>query len=181
MWAVEEPGWLFTPSTIGNQAWDRHEGARVVDGSVSYPIEETGTSVIAVVGHTGCGAVSTALREVREDNGMSLSPGVRKWIDLLVPVVEAGLDDSRLSRDSDVSIINQLVEYNVDRQVRFLCESPTIPESVAVYGFVYDFQRIYGENNGRIYLVNSNGITDPKSLRDELDQRYHHHVKRLLV
>lgn len=179
MWAVDEPGWLFTPSTIGNQVWDQHEGDRVVDGSVLYPIAHTETEVAVVVGHTGCGAVTAALDAVR--NGDSGGPpGIAKWVDLLVPVVEDGLEDDRVDPDRDVDLVDQLVEYNVDRQVSVLLESDEVPDDVAVFGFVYDFQGVYGEDHGRAYLVNSNGETDPVTLREEIPDEYRDAVRRLL-
>jgi Carbonic anhydrase len=55
MWDVTEPGWLFTPSTIGNQVWDRVDGELVVNGSVAYPLTYTGTETAVVVGHTAVG------------------------------------------------------------------------------------------------------------------------------
>ncbi|MFB6110851.1 MAG: carbonic anhydrase [Halodesulfurarchaeum sp.] len=164
MWSVEEPGWLFTPSTIGNQAWDRRDGELVVDGSLLYPLVATGTEVVAVVGHTGCGAVTAALEAVRGESE-ELPPGVEKWIELLRPVIEEGLADERVDPDRSVSLVDQLVEYNVDRQVQFLRESKTVPESVSIYGFVYDFQSVYGEVPGRAVLVNADGETDLEELQ----------------
>uniref|UniRef100_UPI00366B2539 carbonic anhydrase n=1 Tax=Cryptosporangium minutisporangium TaxID=113569 RepID=UPI00366B2539 len=60
MWGVDDPGTVFTPSNIGNQVWDEDEGERIVDGGVLYPIHHAGTDAVAVVGHTGCGAVTAA-------------------------------------------------------------------------------------------------------------------------
>ncbi|MFB6093829.1 MAG: carbonic anhydrase [Halanaeroarchaeum sp.] len=114
MWDVDEPGWLFTPSTIGNQVWDRVEGEREIDDSVLYPLVETGTRVAVVVGHTGCGAVTAALEAVRGD-GDDAPPGLAKWIEMLVPVVETGLADDRVRPDRDADLVDQLVEFNVDR------------------------------------------------------------------
>jgi carbonic anhydrase len=179
MWAVEEPGWLFAPSTIGNQVEDRHEGERCVDGSVLYPIAETGTDVACVVGHTGCGAVTAALEAVRS-GGVDAPTGIAKWVELLVPIVQAGLDDDRVDPDRDVCVVDQLVEYNVDRQVGALCESPEVPESVDVYGFVYDFQSVYGDERGRAYLVNANGETDTDALREQVPADFERAVVRLL-
>lgn len=179
MWAVDEPGWLFTPSTIGNQVCDRHGGAEVVDGSVLYPMVYTDTTLAVVVGHTGCGAVTAALETHR---GEDLEPpaGVGKWIDLLVPVVEAGLADDRVDPDGDGGLVDQLVEYNVDRQVDFLRKSDDVPGGVAVYGFVYDFQGVYGDTPGRAYLVNAEGETDPDALRDLVGPSRTEHVRRLM-
>lgn len=180
MWEATEPGWLFTPSTIGNQLWDVVDGELVVDGSVQYPIDHCGTNVAVVVGHTGCGAVTAALDAV-EGADAGLAPGIAKWIDTLRPVVEAGLDDARVDPRSDVSLVNQLVEFNVDRQVEFLRNRGAIPDSVAVYGFVYDFQRVYGDLRGRAYLVNADGETDLAALRSLVPAAHEDHVERLLV
>jgi carbonic anhydrase len=180
MWGVDEPGWLFTPSTLGNQAWDRHDGERVVDGSVLYPIAYTGTDVALVVGHTGCGAVTAALDAVREGVDGTTPPGVAKRIELLVPVVEAGLDDDRVDPDREATLVDQLVEYNVDRQVGFLRESGELPDGTAVFGFVYDFQAAYGDTPGRAYLVNAGGETDTDRLCERVPEEFESHVARLL-
>ena len=189
MWDVDEAGWLFSPSTIGNQVWDRVDGERVVDGSVLYPVAYTDTGTAVVVGHTGCGAVTAALEAVRDrgadadpadgDDG-SHPPGVAKWVAELVPVVEAGLDDDRVREDRDASLVDQLVEFNVDRQVAFLRESEDVPDDVAVYGFVYDFQGVYGDEHGRAYLVNADGEADVDALRERAPDEYANSVQRLL-
>ncbi|MDZ7850165.1 MAG: carbonic anhydrase [Halodesulfurarchaeum sp.] len=179
MFHVAEPGWLFTPSTIGNQVWDRHDGELVVDGSVLYPLVETGTEVAVVVGHTGCGAITAALEAVNGD-GNGVPAGIEKWVNELVPIIEAGLDDARIDPDRDVSLVDQLVEYNVDRQVEFLLESGDVPASVSVFGFVYDFQRVYGSVPGRTYLVNADGETDPATLRERVPGEASEQVRRLL-
>jgi carbonic anhydrase len=179
MWDVDEPGWLFTPSTIGNQVWDCHEGEQIVDGSVLYPMRYTDTRVTTVVGHTGCGAVTAAL-DAAQDNGSEAPAGVSKWVDLLVPVVEDGLADDRVDPDRDVSLVDQLVEYNVDRQVQFLRDSEDVPGGEALYGFVYDFQGVYGETRGRAYLVNADGETAVDTLRELVPDSATEQVRRLL-
>jgi len=189
MWDASEPGWLFAPSTIGNQVWDRVDGERVVDGSVLYPIAYTDTGTAVVVGHTGCGAVTAALDAVR-DRGEDADPadadmgghppGVAKQVAELVPVVEAGLADDRVREDRDASLVDQLVEFNVDRQVAFLRESEDVPDDVAVYGFVYDFQGVYGDEYGRAYLVNADGETSVDTLRERAPDEFAASVRRLL-
>jgi carbonic anhydrase len=178
MWSVDRPGWLFTPSTIGNQVWDRHDGKRVVDGSTLYPMAYTETKMALVVGHTGCGAITAALETVQNRGKDRLPPGIEKWIGLLKPVIEDGLADDRVDADRDVSLVDQLVEYNVDRQVEFLVDSDDVPEDVTVYGFVYDFQGVYGDDRGRAYLVNADG--DTEGLDELVPGEYTDHVKRLL-
>lgn len=181
MWDVDRPGWLFTPSTIGNQTWDLVDGERVVDGSVLYPIIETETDTALVVGHTGCGAVSAALAAARGERPTADYPrGVAKWVDLLVPVVEDGIADDRVSPDWDASLVDQLVEFNVDRQVAFLRESADVPDDQSVFGFVYDFQGVYGTTAGRAYLVNADGETDTDALRGLVPADHEMCVERLL-
>lgn len=177
MFGVDDPGWLFTPSTIGNQVWDRVDGSRVLDGSVHYPLVETETETALVVGHTGCGAVTAALAAVRGE-GEDLPAGIEKWVEGLVPVVEAGLADERVDPDGPASLLNQLVEFNVDRQIEFLRERA--PDGVETYGFVYDFQQVYGEEPGRAFLVNANGKTDVEALRRLVPDRFENSVRRLL-
>lgn len=178
MFDVTEPGWLFSPSTIGNQAWDRVDGDRVVDGSVCYPLAMTETKVAAVVGHTGCGAVTAALQTVRGDID-ELPSGIKKWVELQVPVVEDGLASERVDADAEPSLVDQLVEYNVDRQVEFLRDSEVATEDVSIYGFVYDFQNVYGDVPGRTYLVNVDGTRSISGMSDLVPEEFHGYVNRL--
>jgi carbonic anhydrase len=172
MWGIDDPGSVFTPSNIGNQVWDEDDGERIVDGGVLYPIHHAGTDVAAVVGHTGCGAV-TAAYQVATGGDHPGPRGVDKWVDLLVPVVEDGLESDRVDADADEeSVINQLVEYNVDYQARVLRESEAVPDDTDVYGFVYDFQGVYGKEAGRAYLVNHNGETNPELIAERIPDEY---------
>ena len=182
MWDVGAPGWLFTPSSIGNQTWDRVDGELVVDGSVLYPLIETGTNTALVVGHTGCGALTAALDAVRgEVDTGDLPRGVAKRVDLLVPVVEDGLADDRIDQGRESSLVDQLVEFNVDRQVGFLRANADVPDDTGVFGFVYDFQNVYGTAPGRAYLVNVEGETDPTALRELVPETFEGNVERLLA
>jgi carbonic anhydrase len=178
MWNVRESGWLFTPSNIGNQVWDERDGELVVDGSVLYPLSYSDTEVALVVGHTGCGAVTAALDAIQDDDKSPADLG--RWVEHLVPIVTDGLDDDRIGTDADASLVDQLVEYNVDRQVAFLQESQEVPPETDIYGFVYDFQGVYGETRGRAYLVNANGETETDSLRELVPGNLGGHVDRLL-
>lgn len=180
MWSVDEPGWLFTPSNIGNQVRERVDGELVVDGSVLYPIEHTETRTTAVVGHTGCGAVTAAYDAVRSDGGDEPA-GIRSRVELLVPVVEEAIERGVVDPDApDPEVINRLVEYNVRRQVEFLEDSDEVPEDTRIYGFVYDFQGVYGSAPGRTYLVNVDGESDPERLRSAVPAEYAEYVESLL-
>jgi carbonic anhydrase len=95
-------------------------------------------------------------------------------------VVEAGLADDRVDADRTEGLVDQLVEYNVDRQVAFLRGDEHVPDSVTTYGFVYDFQGVYGDSRGVTYLVNADGETDPTALRKLVPDAFEGHVRRLL-
>ncbi|MFP8956440.1 carbonic anhydrase [Natrialbaceae archaeon A-CW3] len=190
MWAVDHPGAVFTPSNIGNQAWDDHNGEKIVDGSLLYPVYHADTDAIGVVGHTGCGAV-TAAYDVATGGDLPEPQGVAKWVEMLVPVVEDGLESDLIDGDIEptradrsapetAAIINQLVEYNVDHQAAFMRESEDVPADVSVYGFVYDFQGVYGNDSGRAYLVNLNGETHPEAILETVPEKYAKNVGSLL-
>jgi carbonic anhydrase len=174
MWSVEQPGWLFTPANIGNVAWDADDSS-TVDGNLLYPVANTGTRTIAVVGHTGCGAV-TAAYEAVTDGSLPDEPGIRKRVEPLVPVVEDALDG--VTDDEDV--IDRLVEYNVHEQVAFLDASDEVPDDTLVLGFVFDFHESYGDAPGRTYLVAADGETDPAVLRERVDTGDETAVRSLL-
>lgn len=164
MWDIDEPGWLFTPSNIGNVAWSLTD-SESVDGNLLYPVAHTGTRTVVVVGHTGCGAI-TAAYEIVTHETVPESPGIRRRVEALVPVVEEALDSTVADGDG---VIDRLVEYNVREQVAFLDSSDEIPDDATVFGFVYDLHGVYGDAPGRTYLVAADGETDPEALRARVD------------
>jgi carbonic anhydrase len=164
MWAVDRPGFLFTAGNIGNRVSSVVDGERVLSGSVAYPLAHTDTGVLAVVGHTGCGAVGAALAAVR-DGVVPDEPGIRADVAELAPILEAGLAAIDEDDGDAASVRNRLVEYNVHEQVAIARGTET-PADADVYGFVYDFHGAYGDRDGAVYLVNANGERDPAALRD---------------
>ena len=181
MWAVNEPGWLFTVGNIGNQVTDDYDGEEVLCGDLLYPIQFTDTKLVAVVGHTGCGAITAALERVQSDEPKPFAHGIEKRVRSLVPTVESGLADPRINADRNVSLVNQLVEYNVDRQIDCIRESDSVPDSETVVGFVYDFQGVYSDARGMCYLVNYDGETSIEKLRATVPDGFDNHVQRLLT
>jgi carbonic anhydrase len=147
MWDVTTPGTLFTVANIGNRATTTVDGERVLDGGVAYPVTFTGTGVVAVVGHTSCGAVTAAYDVVEGETALSdLPPGVRADVKPLVEIVE----HAPVDRDGERSaVVDRLVEHNVREQVSAVAART----DAAVYGFVYDFHHRYGDADGRTYLV----------------------------
>ena len=178
MWAVDAPGFLFTAGNIGNRVSDVVDGERVLSGSVAYPLAHTGTDVLAVVGHTGCGAIGAALDAVR-DGVVPSEPGIRADVADLAPIVESGLAAIDESDDTAASVRNRLVEHNVHEQVAVARDTDTAA-GTDVYGFVYDFHGAYGDRDGAVYLVNANGERDPDALRELVDAAHAGSVATLL-
>lgn len=164
VWGNDEPGRLFTCGNIGNRVVQRTTTGESVSGDVLYPLAHTGTDLVIVVGHTGCGAVTAAYDALA--GAVDEPAGIKHCIDLLAPHLEPGIEALPEGLDRAASI-NRLVEYNVDRQVERLIESDDVPNHVTVAGVVYDFQDVYGGRRGEIHVVNLDGETDVDRLRAE--------------
>jgi carbonic anhydrase len=164
MWGNDRPGRIFTVGNIGNRVVQATAEGEAVSGDVLYPIVHTGARTVAVVGHTGCGAV-TATYDAVTDGSPELA-GIDHCIRLLASRLEPGVEalPSDLGREK---AIDHLVEYNVDRQVAFLRESDDVPDEVDVVGVVYDFRDVYSGHRGELHVVNVDGLTDVGALRDE--------------
>lgn len=194
MWPADRPGFLFTAGNIGNRVSDVIDGERVLDGSVAYPLAHTGTELLAIVGHTGCGAIAAALSAARTDE-YPAEPGIRADVEELLPIIERGLADPAVTGDGttgtdettdpdergtdDAGVHDRLVEYNVHEQVALARETGETDET-EVYGFVYDFHGVYGDRDGVVYLVNADGERDPEALRELVGSERAGHVATLL-
>ncbi|GAB7090818.1 carbonic anhydrase [Halorubrum luteum] len=179
MWAADRPGFLFTAGNIGNRVRDIVDGTPVLDGSVAYPLGHADTDVLAVVGHTGCGAVGAAIQAARTGT-YPAEPGVRADVEELVPIVESGLEHPSIDADAPAGEIHDpLVEHNVHEQVAFAGNTAEAADA-DVYGFVYDFHGSYGDRDGATYLVNVNGERDVDAIRELVDEKHTDHVRTLL-
>jgi carbonic anhydrase len=164
MWGNDEPGRLFTCSNIGNRVIQRADSGETVSGDVLYPIEHTGTDLVVVVGHTGCGAVTATYDDLT--GGLSEPPGITHCLELLGPHLERGVELLPGGVDRREAV-NRLVEYNVDRQIEHLDGSRDVQDEVTLVGCVYDFQDVYGGRRGEIHVCNVNGETNVEVLPEE--------------
>ena len=164
IWGNDEPGRVFTCGNIGNRVVQRTDAGEAVSGDVLYPVEHTGTELVVVVGHTGCGAVTAAYDDLTD--GLSEPAGIAHCLDLLKPRLRTGVERLPAGLDRGETV-NRLVEYNVDRQVEFLVGSDDVPPEVDVVGVVYDFQDAYSGRRGEVHVVNVDGETDVGTLRAE--------------
>jgi carbonic anhydrase len=198
MWKNDVLGQEFTQGVIGNHVNTyTSEGEEAVAGSVDYIPEHSETeTVVAVIGHTGCGAVTATyetLEMIDEDIGLSNAEdlseadlaeyngettGINTDIKLLM---ESGLigDYREVSgTGTDQEEISKLVERNVDNQIEFLLEQTDYDDTVFA-GLVYDMDGSYGGEKGQLYLVNFGGATEVQNLEREVEAYDSIDVERL--
>lgn len=126
------PGDLFMVRLAGNFLSDYGLA------SMEYCVQFLQTPLLMVLGHTGCGAVTAAVRVVEDKEDL---PG-RLFV--LMDALEPSVLHARMTHPEDV--LNAAIEENVRRQVRRLRTiSPIINEalaagSVKVAGAIYDMQ-----------------------------------------
>lgn len=155
----------FTVGKIGNVVSGRDaSGDPIVSGSVLYPIQKTSPSFVLIVGHTDCGAVTAAWEQASQGADPE-DRELQSELDMLVPIIDEGLehiDREGLSRDEQIT---QLVEYNVDRQVETL--NPHAGD-VMVVGVVCDLHGYYADTPGWCHLINYDGNRMAADMPDDL-------------
>jgi len=183
----KELGDDFTHEVIGNHVlMYNQKGEPVVSGSIDYIPAHTDThTIIAVIGHTGCGAVTAAyntLKELEKEKTLEEldlkntpledyngeTEGINSEIRL---ILETGLiaDYQELEETAKMEQkIDKLVERNVDNQVNMLLQN-TNYTNTTIIGLVYDMKGSYNGDTGQIYLTNINGETNKEKLTQKLE------------
>ena len=180
LWGTDEAGTLFKSVNIANQAWTTVDGRLVVNDVVGYAVTELGVSDIVILGHTGCGGVTAAYEAVVGDGVTDLPVAVEAAVSRLVPLVEEARELGLFDEDTPTDeAVNRLVEYAVVRQVEFLTESDEVPEATNCWGFVYDFQHVYGDEDGATYLVAANGESDPERITEWVPDEFEGRVRSI--
>jgi carbonic anhydrase len=163
LWPADVSWTLRVVTTLGNQTREECNGERVLNGGIAQSTTEYDLRAVQVVGHTGCRVVEEAYersvasnREVPAGIGARLDP----LTSLVSDAVAAGVVDPSVSHRT---ARYRLVEYNVLRQVEFLCEQ--LRASGPVVGYVHDENGAYGSFPHRHYLVSVDGETDPETIR----------------
>jgi carbonic anhydrase/SulP family sulfate permease len=132
--------------------------SRNVLGSIEYGASVAGAKLVLVIGHTRCGAVTTAVRLACSMDKLEEATGC-KHLEGIVQEIRHVIDDSscqlldRLSMVEQVALVDQIAKRNVNYVVAQIVEqSPTIrklleEKRIAVVGGVYDV------GTGKIDLV----------------------------
>jgi len=141
---------IFVIREIGNQI-------ATAEGSVDYGVRHLPTSVLMIMGHSGCGAIKAAMGDYSGETA-----GIKAELDTLKPVIAR--DDG--SGDFNLRWARN-VELNVDYQVQqavALYGGKIQAGELAVVGAVYDFNDTYGKGRGTLVITNVNGEADPNRI-----------------
>jgi carbonic anhydrase len=99
-----------------------------VVGSIAYAVAHLATPLVIVMGHQGCGAVTAAVKALKEPT--KEPPGIKALLELIEP----GLPNN-LPGDSQEQRINAAVEANVHWSMKQLAELPQAKKILAEQRF----------------------------------------------
>lgn len=135
---------LFTIRNIGNQF-------KTAEGSVMYGVEHLETSVLLIVGHTGCGAIKAALADHSK-----LEEPIKNEVDhIAVPKREPGINESEMLTRAVLSNVHDQVHAALAKFGDRVKEGKLV-----IVGAVYDFRNDLEKGYGRLLVVDVNGNTE---------------------
>lgn len=94
-------------------------------GSVEFAVEQFGTPLVVVLGHSRCGAVMATVDQLIQPSE-TRSPNLRSIVDRIKPSVETILDATE-ERNTDV-LVEKAVRANIRASVQNLCHGSQIIE-----------------------------------------------------
>lgn len=152
---VHSTAWDVTPENddfiirnIGNQV----ENA---EGSIEYGIEHLHTSLLLVIGHTGCGAVKAAMGDMSK-----LSVPIQKELEHIhLPKPGAGKSPEAAWAEAVIANVNNQVETSLKHFGKEVQAG-----QLTVVGAVYDFRNDLLQGAGKLTIVNVNGNSEPERM-----------------
>lgn len=135
-------GDLFVISNIGNQM-------ATSLGSVEYGINHLGSSLLLIVGHSKCGAISAASSDYS-----NLEPAIIKELNTIsIAKGSISIDGVKANVNNQVSVALKEFADKVNNH------------ELLVVGAVYDFANDMKLGAGKLNIINVNGDTDPVKLQ----------------
>jgi len=134
-------GDLFVVRSAGNNA------DAIGVGSIEYAVEHLGSTVLVVLGHTKCGAVTAAC-----SGGKIASPNVRSIVDKIEPAAAR----ARSTRTGD-DLIETAIKENVHQSARDVLTSSELLRDFAAKGKLSVFQAEYQLDTGKVILLEGPG------------------------
>ena len=134
-------GSLFVIRVAGNVS------APTPIGSIEFAVEQFGTPLVVVLGHSQCGAVMATLNEVAGELAHR-SPGLRAIVDRVRPAVEPILVAH--GDPHDPAVIERSVRANIRASVRRLSHGSRILERLIAAGQLIVVGAEYSIETGRV-------------------------------
>jgi len=134
-------GDLFVVRSAGNVA------DPVGVGSIEYAVDHLGSSVVLVLGHTKCGAVTSACSGEKVP-----SPNLQAIVDKIEPAVAR----SRVSSRAD-NLIEAAIKENVHQSVTSLLASSEVLRHSVAQGKLSIFEAEYQLDTGEVILLSGPG------------------------
>ncbi len=105
-----------------------------VAGSIEYAVEQLGTRLVVVLGHSSCGAVQATLA-VLENPALEISPDLRSLVDRIAPAARSLFGKGEGQEGS--ALVAAAVEANVRSSVTALAAStPALARRIASDGLL---------------------------------------------
>lgn len=146
---------IFTVRNIGNQFI-------TTKGSVEYGVDVLKTPVLIFVGHSHCGAVKAAMKDISQ-----IEPGIKKELSTL------DVKDAKNEKEAILDNVNAQVKSSME-EFKFKVNS----NKLVIIGTIYDFRNDFGFGKGKLIIVNLNGETDPEKLKKS---KYFKNLKSAII
>jgi len=116
-------------------------------GSVEFAASKFGTQLVVVMGHTGCGAVTATLEELRQP-AQAQSPNLKSIVDRVRPAVEPLLATNL--KDDAKALLQEAVRANVRASANHLRHGSEILEDLIGQGRLLVVGAVYDLNSGKV-------------------------------
>ncbi|MDF1614161.1 carbonic anhydrase [Desulfurivibrio dismutans] len=156
IWTHQDGG-IYTVRNLGNQM---ETGAAAVD----YGVRSLHATILLITGNTDSQAIT-----LFNDGYEHLGADIRRELNQLHPALGRLVAETPRDSEDRKKMLLRQVESNVDYQVTRALEryrDRVDGGRLVVVGGVIDLANHYGGGSGRLYLINLNGETDPRRIRD---------------
>ena len=140
---------IFVVRNIGNQIMP-------VFGSIDYAIYHLKTPVLIIMGHTHCGAIRAVFSNY-ENETFDI---IRELDHLSIPIRHI----KHRKHDFEEEWL-RITEQNIDYQVKLAVKkysSLIAKGALTVLGVINDFINVFNSGEGKLIIVNVNGVIDPE-------------------
>lgn len=131
-------------------------------GSIEFAVEELGSRLVIVLGHTRCGAVTATLDEILQPSP-GLSPNIRALTERIRPAVESALaavveegdgdEPVRLSEEERAAVLHDAIRRNVAKATRAIRDESETLDRLARTGELTILGAEYRLEDGSVEIL----------------------------